>query len=59
MLVSYLYLTSSVMNTPNLTGPSGKLSSLLRQKTNSSIHGNPGPVQNCNRFKKNDNIIIK
>ena len=31
------------MKTPNLTGPSGRLSSLFRQKTSSSIHGNTGP----------------
>ena len=31
------------MKTPNLTGPSGKLSSLFKQKTNSSTQGNVGP----------------
>lgn len=34
------------MKTPNRTGPSGRFSSLLRQRTSSSIHGSTGPDSN-------------
>ena len=43
VLIFYSTPPPPVMKTQNLTGPSGRFSSLFRQKTSSSIHDNIGP----------------